>query len=827
MNKKENALFSLSRRFDLLSSRIFPLAAAFLVTGLVIRIFEYVTVSNRFNLPDTAPLLYVSGAFYDLLYLSALLLFPVGIYLLLYRLNESVAFSISAIISGSLLIIHVLLLGYFAEVLTPLGSDFFAYNLSEISDTVQTSVDFNFVQILPVLMVPAVFGLLIWAFHKITPNHPVPTVFAFILILFAFLYLFVYPEDHEYEIEINYTLVANKSHIFYSDALSYLFSDDRVPRFTGPEYPLLRPPDAPDKLGSYFTRGERPPNLVFVMVEGLGGTLMPPHDQYGGFTPFLDSLASESLYWTHFLATSGRSFNAQPSILGSLPYGERGFMDLGYMAPEHHTLLSILRNNNYSTNYFAGYDTSFDKLDQFLERQQTDLIVNSSRFTDEYSKMDEIEGGFTWGYSDKSTFRRAFDFIDQFDNQSPRVDIYFTLNFHEPFIIENAAHYKEKFQQLLNQHEFSSQKRNELIQYEEIFAALLYTDDAIRKLINMYSQRNDYEDTIFIITGDHRLIPIPHMNRIDRYYVPLIIYSPKLREAEQFDGISSHLDITPSLLAYLESAYSINQPDSIHWMGEGLNISRDFSADRVIPFMRNKNQMEDFLSGNLYLSGNQLFEVKPGMRLQRVDDEQKLESIRQEYNEFRSMNRYVTQENKLIRSTDQQIEERLALVEEERFFERRRYRNLNNEELFFAAREYAFSDNYENARIILRRVLRVSPYFHDARLLLGRTYGWDGEFEEAKVHFNEVIRRNPALPEAYEAKADLYYWQSKPEAALETVNRGLRNDSNHVPLLFRKARAYMQLGDVEKALEITDRGLMADPQNENLNQLKQTLQQQL
>jgi hypothetical protein len=39
---------------------------------------------------------------------------------------------------------------------------------------------------------------------------------------------------------------------------------------------------------------------------------------------YLDSLIPKSLYWENFVS-NGRTFGALPSILGSLPYGEKDF----------------------------------------------------------------------------------------------------------------------------------------------------------------------------------------------------------------------------------------------------------------------------------------------------------------------------------------------------------------------------------------------------------------------------------------------------------------------------------------------------------------------
>ena len=801
----------------------YTIALSVFSIGFIIRFYEIFLTSTGYILPDHTPSLYLQAVIFDLFYFAFLALLFALIFLVFRKIHKKSALWVTASIASIYFMIHLALVQYFGEGLILLGSDLYAYDFRELSDTVQTSVDFTADRWIPLLLVPVLFFLFTYLFNNIFWSLQTALFAWFAILILALSNLFMFPSEDNYASEFDYNIISNKTAHFVRDSANFLMERRRIRNFTGPEYPLLREPDTEDVLGSFFNSGDRSPNIVIIMIESFGGTMMPPHDRFGGFTPFLDSLAANSLYWTHFLATSGRSFNMQPSMLGSLPYGEKGFMDLGYMAPEHHTLISILGDNGYLTNYFSGYDTRFDKLDQFLERQNIHLLINSSRFPDEYEIMDEIEGGFTWGYSDKDTYRRAFDFIDQFDNSTPRLDIFFTLNFHEPFIIPETEKYDNIFRERLEGLNLEESRRAEIEQYDEIFRALLYTDDAIKELFERYRNRDDYQNTIFVITGDHRMIPVPHMNRIDRYYVPFMIYSPMLNESRQFAGVSSHLDFTPSILAYLNQNHDIRLPDSVHWLGKELNMSSTFSADRNVPFMRTKNSMPDYLSGRYFLSGDQLFELEEGMLLRPLNDPDLQNEIAEQFLDFKSMNHYVTSENKIIRVPEDLLQRRAQIIEEESFFIDNRLQETGTEELFYIARDEAFEGEYTRARVILRKVLRESPNFYDARLLLGRTYAWDGDYAEAHNSFSEVRRRNPDLTETYEALADLYYWQGDRESGLEMIQTGLQINANEPGLIYRKARFLFLADNREEAIDWFQRGVAIDPDHE----LKPILENQL
>jgi phosphoglycerol transferase MdoB-like AlkP superfamily enzyme len=55
-----------------------------------------------------------------------------------------------------------------------------------------------------------------------------------------------------------------------------------------------------------------------------------------------------------------------PSILGSLPYGEKV---LTKSLPANISLVSILKANDYTTSFYSGDDSSFDRKNKFFRVQ--------------------------------------------------------------------------------------------------------------------------------------------------------------------------------------------------------------------------------------------------------------------------------------------------------------------------------------------------------------------------------------------------------------------------------------------------------------------------
>ena len=131
-------------------------------------------------------------------------------------------------------------------------------------------------------------------------------------------------------------------------------------KITDLEYPLERVDDIENVLGEYFNESTKKPNIVIIVVESLGADIFGVNEHSYTFTPFLDSLSRHSLLWTNCLSTTPRSFGAIPAITGSVPHGPKGFQ-FGNI-PEHNSLYSILKDNDYETAAFYAGNFSFDKV---------------------------------------------------------------------------------------------------------------------------------------------------------------------------------------------------------------------------------------------------------------------------------------------------------------------------------------------------------------------------------------------------------------------------------------------------------------------------------
>jgi len=414
------------------------------------------------------------------------------------------------------------------------------------------------------------------------------------------------------------------------------------------EYPFLHNEATPNALGEYFELGETPPNIVFVIVESLGRAYSGDGAYLGSFTPFLDSLMKESLYWENCLSTSGRTFQVLPSMLASAPYGEHGFAELADKMPDHISIISLLKKQaNYSSTFVYGGEAEFDKMDVFMNRQGVDRIIDSRNFGSSYSTLPPTPNGFSWGYGDMEIFGRYIEDLKGASVQ-PRVDAILTVAMHDPFNIPNQDEYVRKFESRMDGLKLSDKTRIFNHNYSKQLSTVIYFDESIRNFFTEVEKIPSYANTIFIITGDHRMPEIPISNQLDRFHVPLVIYSPMLKKAEKFSSIVTHFDIAPSIVALLDGNKFIDRPTVSAWIGHGLDNSTSFRSRNSYPLMRNKNEILDLINSEDFLAANTFYNIYENMNIEPGEESDKETDMKNELDNFIRMNNYACFNNKLI-----------------------------------------------------------------------------------------------------------------------------------------------------------------------------------
>ena len=551
-----------------------------------------------------------------------------------------------------------------------LGNDLFGYTFAEITHTIGAS---GSISLIPIIIFVVLAAALIFVLSFLPKKFQVNKVVGYALALISLLYLATGVSNNDnaegLSADIEKNLVINKSEYFYSSAYSYfnpstyepdIYSDtylvDYLEQFAKnetfeyieeTEYPFLHRSIDRDVLTPFFDTRQKSPDIVIILVEGLGRAFTNKGAYLGNFTPFLDSLSTKSLYWPNFLSNGGRTFAVLPSLLGSLPFGEKGFMEMEERMPEQMSLLNLLKNNGYQTSFFYGGNSEFDDMAEYLNKNSIDQINDQASFSSDYKKIPASSTGFSWGYGDKELFRNYFEKRST-ETEKPALDILLTVSMHSPFEIDEPEKYDRKFEERLEEFGFDEEKKERYQNYKKQYTSILFADDALKNFFQTYRERENFDNTIFIITGDHRIPEIPMASKIDRYHVPMIIYSPLLKRTATFEAVSSHFDLAPSMTAFLEENYDIEVPEINSYIGHGLDTSRSFRNIHSIPLKQTKTNLIDFVMGEYHLNGDQLFKLDRELKEEKLEDEVKKEELISAFAQFKRKNAEIGQGKRIL-----------------------------------------------------------------------------------------------------------------------------------------------------------------------------------
>jgi len=289
-----------------------------------------------------------------------------------------------------------------------------------------------------------------------------------------------------------------------------------------------------DTLHRHIDNPSRPRrlNVILVMVESLSAEFMGHFASAYRWTPGLDRLADEGLAFESFYATGTRTDRGLEAVTLSVPptpgrsIVKRLGRETGYWS-----LGRVLEANGYDVSFVYGGRGYFDNMTAFF-------AGNGYRVIDQ-SSVPAAEIGFenAWGMADEDLYRQVLKQADaaQATGRPFFMHVMTTSN-HRPYTFPDG--------------------RIDLPSGSGRPGAVRYTDWALARFIDDSRTRPWFDDTLFVILGDHCA---SSAGKVDlpatRYHVPLLIYAPRHVAPGKVSTVSSQIDVAPTLLALLGIDY--------------------------------------------------------------------------------------------------------------------------------------------------------------------------------------------------------------------------------------------------------------------------------
>ena len=286
----------------------------------------------------------------------------------------------------------------------------------------------------------------------------------------------------------------------------------------------------------------RPMNVVVFIMESFAKEHIGFYNEdldegtYRGFTPFLDSLLSHSVTYTHSFATGRKSIDAMPSILSSLPRFGSPYILTPYYVNEVMSIASCLRAEGYATAFFHGAPNgsmgfqAYARSCGFAQYEGMDEYNRSCERL--HLEPDAFDG--TWAIWDEPFLQ--FYATKMGEMKQPFMSAVFTASSHHPFVIPEQ--YKDSFPE------------GSLL----IHKCIRYTDNALRKFFDFAKKQDWYKNTIFAITADHtnQTEQPVYQTDLGRFCVPIIFFDPSGSLPTGIsEKIAQQIDIMPTILSAL------------------------------------------------------------------------------------------------------------------------------------------------------------------------------------------------------------------------------------------------------------------------------------
>lgn len=300
--------------------------------------------------------------------------------------------------------------------------------------------------------------------------------------------------------------------------------------------------------------GREYPDIVFIILESNASEYIFDTKKYAGGKmpmPYLHSLTQKSLYMSRHFASNNSSPRSIFSIFSGL-----------YESPQ-------------TAFYSMEKNLNVPHLINFLGKKYEAFLVTPADINWYFPKAWFKNRGFNEIYdynalksvteykAGPTAVRDEFEAVDFFlrrvqESKKPFLGVYYTFVGHWPY------------PDLAPEHKIIPADSSRSRYINNLYAQ----DQVIKQIITGFEKNGKFENTIFVIVGDHGEAFFQHPgNRVhsgesynENIASPLIIYSPRYIISQRIDYPTVHADIVPTLLETLGIPHKKEQ-----FQGESLN----------------------------------------------------------------------------------------------------------------------------------------------------------------------------------------------------------------------------------------------------------------
>ncbi|WJN57723.1 LTA synthase family protein [Pseudomonas sp. SO81] len=277
-------------------------------------------------------------------------------------------------------------------------------------------------------------------------------------------------------------------------------------------------------------------HVVVILMESFAGRWVGALGSDAGITPNFDRLSQEGLLFTRFFANGTHTHQGMFATMACFP-NLPSFEYLMRTPEGSHQFSGLpqqLGARGYDDLYVYNGNFQWDNQYGFFSNQGMRNFIGREDF------VDPVFIDPTWGVSDQDMFDRAAVELNKLDPAKPFYALLQTLSNHTPYALpEQLPMPPVTDRGSLNQH----------------LTAMRYSDWALGQFFDKAKRSPYYQDTLFVIVGDHGFGSPEQLTEMDlfRHNVPLLLLAPGIQErfGARRDTVGTQIDVVPTIMARL------------------------------------------------------------------------------------------------------------------------------------------------------------------------------------------------------------------------------------------------------------------------------------
>ncbi|MFH2047002.1 MAG: LTA synthase family protein [Pseudomonadota bacterium] len=394
--------------------------------------------------------------------------------------------------------------------------------------------------------------------------------------------------------------------------------------WTLPQETLIKPKQFP-LLRRFDPSSSSPPsqykNVVFILLESFSAQRTGVFGNSLNVTPYFDKLTQDGLLFDHIFSNGTHTHQGLFASLGCFPNlpNYEYLMQQPEGAYRFSGLAKVLSERDYDNIFVYNGDFNWDNQGGFFRQQGVNKFIGhhdyiNPRLTDP-----------VWGVTDEDMFDRAFEEIVKLEkNNNPYFAILQSVSNHVPYFLPSPLPVKKV---MVNEVE------------DAHLTAMRYSDYALGQFFEKIKNRGGFDNTLFVITGDHGFGGSVQITDMDlyRFHVPLLFIGKDIRSifGKTSMVVGSQVDIVPTVMGMLGGSYVhhcwgrdlLALPEDDH----GFAVIKPSGNDPMVAFIKGETILIQAPDTEPKLYG---YHIYPSMSAKPLDDPQRLKQMQKSLNAY-------------------------------------------------------------------------------------------------------------------------------------------------------------------------------------------------